>query len=216
MTRITFILESLCELNNPRAINAYHFIDQLAKTHSEVKIITSYDERVEFSFNSKNILIYRPLNGLKFFESLNLYPLLINGDIDVLHVFAPFTKSKWNYMRNLKFAASFLKIVRNCKTSFSGYDPSFHNWSIKAIQKFNENFDLIFSHFHDQLPQSLSQPLIVPIIKDADPTIESNKNISIIANFSQILDEPELLKTLEDFLSKNKDWKVQICGGWGN
>ena len=215
MSKITFALESLCLLNNPRALNAYHFIDQLAKTGHEIKIVTTYEEKAEFEFKSKNISIYRPLKGLKFLETLNAYPLLFNEHIDIFHIFAPFTQKKWSQMRNLKVLALVLKTIKNCKTSFSGYDPSFHSWPQKVVKSFNEGFDLIFSHFYDQIPSSHNQPLVVPL-EDNSPTFDDeSKVISVLANFSQVLDEPEILKTLEDFLEKYPEWRVQICGGWG-
>ncbi|MCB0355857.1 MAG: hypothetical protein KDD40_02560 [Bdellovibrionales bacterium] len=215
MSNIVFALESLCLLKNPRALNAYHCIDQLAKTGHNIKIITTYEDKDEYTFSSQNILIYRPFKGLNFLQTLNAYPLLIDKQMDLLHLFAPFSHYHWSKMRNLKLLAQFTKKVNANKNSFSGYDPSFHQWPKKFVKALHKEFDIIFSHFHDQMPGSHSQPLTAPQVNRENPQPTIEKNINIVGSFSQVLDEPEMLHTLEKFLEDHREWQVKICGGWG-
>ncbi len=217
MNKITFILESLCLLDNSRALNAYHFIDGLSATGYEISIVTAYEEREEFSFSNSNIQIYRPLKNFSFLKSLKAYPILLNNNPDYCHIFAPFTSGKWARMNQLINMSLFLKASLKTKNSFSGFDPSFHNWPKNKTQSLAKQFDHLFSHFYDDLPNSLNKPIVLPNSLPSKKIKVGDDNVlKIQSTFQDIWEKPELLETLNLFLQSYPLWRIQVCNGWGD
>lgn len=218
MNKVTFVLESLCLRDNPRALYAYQLINEMAATGIEIHIITRYEAKTEFEFDRKNIRIFRPLKENSYLDILQTFPLLLSkASTERIHFFAPFSQKSWANMRRLKFFAFLAKLSQFRLTSLSGYDPSFHNWSQKNINKLNREFDLVFNHFSDELTDGKNQPLLFPISipKDLQST-STQKVIYILADFKRIIKQPHLLSILETFLNHHPEWKICVSEGWGS